>query len=125
MAARTGKAYIYINGVLQEAMAGAKLDGVGGSTRELVKGTQRYGYSEEVSDIKLTCSFAHGPGISVEALNAITDGVVQFECDSGPIFTLTDAFNMTADLDVAGHKVDCTFGAMDSQEAGAADSTSA
>lgn len=123
MAARTGRAYIYINGVLQESMPGAKLEGVDDTKRETVIGSQRYGYTEETSDGVLTVSFAHGPGISVKALNAVTDAVIQFECDSGPIFTLIDAFNKSAALN--GKNVDCVFGFIDSDEVGASDSTSA
>jgi hypothetical protein len=123
MAARTGKAYIYINGVLQETMKGAKLDGLGGNTRDVVKGSQIYGYSEEAVEVTLACGFAHGPDISAAAINAITDAVIMFETDTGVIFTLIDAFNTKVGIDVDGHKLDCEFKAVSSVETGASAST--
>lgn len=125
MSQRTGKAYIYINGVLQETMKGSKLDGLGGIIRDVVKGSQVYGYAEEATEVTLTCSFAHGPDISAEAINALTDDVIMFETDSGVIFTLMDAFNTKVSLDVDGRKLDCEFKAISAPETGATDSTTA
>jgi hypothetical protein len=124
MAQRTGKAYIYVNGVLQETMKGSKLEGLGGITRDVVKGSQIYGYAEEAVEVTLSCSFAHGPGISAEAINAITDAVILYETDSGVLFTLLDCFNSKPpSLDVDGHKLDCEFKAVVATETGAGDST--
>jgi hypothetical protein len=123
MAMRTGRVWIELNGVLQESMSGAKAENIGGIQRTPVEGSDVYGHTEEVKAPHITCSFPHGPGISLKSLNAFVDGVLMFVCDSGPIFTIVDAFNMKADLN--GKNVDAEFGGVQSTETGASDSTSA
>jgi hypothetical protein len=116
MAQRTGRAFIYIDGTLQETMKGATLDAIIGLEREAVVGSQVYGYSEDAKAATLNCSFAHGPGISMEAIGAITDSAITFQTDSGVIFNLEGAFYASGKLDVDGHKVDCVFMAPICQE---------
>lgn len=109
MAQRTGRAFIYIDGTLQETMKGATLDGIIGLERDDVTGSAVYGFAEEAKAATLTCSFAHGPDLSVEAIGAITDDAITFQCDSGPIFNLEGAFYCSSKLDVDGHKLDVVF----------------
>jgi hypothetical protein len=116
MAQRTGRAFIYIDGALQETMKGAMLDDAAGIARDAVIGSQVYGSYDEARAPKLTCSFAHGPDLSLQALADITDSSIMFQCDSGPIFVMEGAFFCNGKLDVDGHKVDCEFQALHCEE---------
>jgi hypothetical protein len=92
------------------------LEDITGLYRDAVIGSQVYGFSEEARAAKLTCSFAHGPDVSIQQLGQITDSSIMFQCDSGPIFVMEGAFFCNAKLDVDGHKVDCEFQALHCEE---------
>lgn len=93
---RTGKVYISIDGLVQESMDGAKLTGAEGSERDAVTGTSVFGFMEKTVVPTIDCEFAHGNGISIMALNAITNSTITFACDSGPIFLLNNAWKSKA-----------------------------
>jgi hypothetical protein len=89
---RTGKAFIKIDGVLFETMNGATLTNPMGVERDAVVGTDVFGYSEKAVVPTITGKFAHGAGISLTDLASIVDSTITFECDSGPVFVLRNAW---------------------------------
>lgn len=89
---RTGKAFVLINGVQQETMDGATLSDPGGISRAVSKGNAVFGYTEQIEVPTLECEFAHGTGVSTQALVALTNETIIFRCDSGVDFVLTNAW---------------------------------
>ncbi len=107
---RTGKVYIKINGMLYESMPGAKLTDPMGVTREDVVGTDVFGYAEKAVAPSIGCEFAHGSGLSLQALAACVNETITFECDSGPTFILRNAWYASGmELTGGEGKVACTF----------------
>ena len=98
---RTGRVYIYINGVLVESMPGAKGENLGAPIQRqpVESDIGPVGYFEETKAPKVTFKLAHGPAVSVEAIMAIVNGQLQFVSDSGPSYNLTGAFAAKADVD--------------------------
>lgn len=98
---RTGRVYLYLNGVLLESMPGAKGENLGAPiTRAPVESdVGPVGFYVETKSPKVTFKLAHGPKVSIAAIMAIENGELQFVTDSGPSYTLTGAFAMKADLD--------------------------
>jgi hypothetical protein len=102
MAQYTGRAYIRADGTLYETLAGAKLTNPFGIERQAVVGADVFGFTEKVVVPTVDCDFAHGPGVSIGVLGAMTDVTVTFECDSGVVFVLSNAWcakagDLTAD----------------------------
>lgn len=89
---RTGKVYIKINGNLYESMPGAKLTDPMGIERPEVVGTDVFGFTETAKVPTISCEFAHGSGLSLQAVAACVNETITFECDSGPTFILRNAW---------------------------------
>ena len=89
---RTGKVYIQIDGVSMESMDGAKLTNYEGNERDAVSGTDVFGYLEKVAVPTIAAEFAHGPLIIMDAIAAITNSTITFQCDSGPTYALLNAW---------------------------------
>ena len=119
---RTGRVFIYIDGVLKESMPGAKGENLGASIQRqpVESDVGPVGYFEETKAPKVTFKLAHGPAVSVKAIMAVVNGQLQFVSDSGPSYNLTGVFAMKADIDAGKPAVvDVEMGALLSTEQGA------
>ncbi len=113
----TGRAFIYIDGALYESGDDAKLTGVMGVKRNTVKGAQVYGFTEEVVEATVQASFFHNASISLSAFEALTDITVTFQTDSGPVFTLVNAWTSEmGELGAKEGKFSVTFTSADVDE---------
>lgn len=107
---RTGRAFVKVNGNLFETMDGAKLMNIPGFERKPVVGTDVFGFTEGAAAPEIQAEFAHGSGLSVTDLYAIVDGTITFECDSGPVFILRNAWTAkVSDLTGGQGKLGVTF----------------
>jgi len=89
---RLGKAYIKVDGDLLETMPGAKID-IGGVVRNPVVGSHGLlGYAEQAKEATVECEISIGPNTSLAKLAAIKDTTVMFECDTGQVFVIRNAF---------------------------------
>lgn len=88
---RLGKAYIKADGNLLETMPGAKID-IGGVTRNPVVGTNTVGYAEQTKEAMVECEISVGPDTSLIKLAAIRDATINFECDTGQVYIIRNAF---------------------------------
>lgn len=92
MAQVFGRAYITVYGQRLRSMAGAKLD-LGGYVREeVLGGSTVLGYSEKVKAASLECAIALVRGDAIEDLRNLTSENILFECDSGQIYVIRNAF---------------------------------
>lgn len=88
----TGKATIVINGQILKTESGASLQ-TGGITREEVisdQGTVDYREVNIASEI--SGSVIHDAGTSLDAIRQSTGIPVNFETDSGVVYTISNAF---------------------------------
>ncbi|HVJ53451.1 MAG TPA: phage tail tube protein [Aliidongia sp.] len=117
---RTGRAFVRANGTLYETLDGAKLSNIAGIERSAVTGAAVFGFTEKTAIPTIDCDFAHGPGVSVATLIAMTDVTITFECDSGVTFVLGDAWcSKGGDLAADGSaKLTVQFMALTCQEQG-------
>jgi hypothetical protein len=89
---RLGKAWIKVNGELLESMPAAKLD-VGGYDRDPVIGaTVVLGFSEKVHPASVECEISVGKDTRVLDMNKWVSESITFECDTGQVFVIRDAF---------------------------------
>lgn len=106
----TGRAYIYVDGQLYESGDDAKLSGVMGVKRNVVKGAEVYGFTEEAVEAQVVASFLHGNGLSLASFRSMTNVTVTFACDSGPTYTLPGAWvSELGDLTAKDGKIQVTF----------------
>jgi hypothetical protein len=116
---RTGKVFISIDGTLYESQKGATLTDPMALARTPQVGNAVYGYTEEAKPPTVKAKFSHGSGLSLQALAAVTNGTLEFRCDSGPKFILRGAF-YTEGMTLTGGEgwVDVTFAAKTCREQG-------
>lgn len=89
---RLGKAYIKVDGELLETMPGAKID-IGGFQRPSVDGSHTIlGYAETIKPSRLECEIAIGASTSLAKFRDITDATVTFECDTGQVYIMRNAW---------------------------------
>lgn len=89
---RLGKAYIKIDGDLLETMPGAKID-IGGDKRDPVVGSHTvHGYAEAIMPSRVDCEISVGPNTSLAKIRDITDATVTFECDTGQVYIVRNAW---------------------------------
>jgi hypothetical protein len=91
MARKLGRATLTVNGVYIETEAGAELDPGGVVGKEVRTG---YGihYAEELMPAVVKGVTTLGEGQSLEALRALLDVDVTFECDTGQVYLVRHAF---------------------------------
>lgn len=86
-----GVVHIRVNGGLLDSEPGASID-IGGAVRTPVLGDGRViGYSESVKEAVIECVISVGQGTSLAALRDIAGAVATFECDTGQVYTVTNA----------------------------------
>lgn len=89
---RLGKAFIKVDGDLLESMPGAKID-IGGNKRDPVVGSHTvYGYAEQVQPARVEVEISVGPNTSLAKLRDITDATITFECDTGQVYIVRNAW---------------------------------
>lgn len=89
---RLGKAYIKVDGGLLESLPGAKID-IGGVTRNTVVGSNAvHGYAEQLKPAEVDCEISVGPDTSLAAMSAWNDVTVTFECDTGQVYVVRNAW---------------------------------
>lgn len=91
MAQLTGIVFIKVNSELLQSLPGATLD-VGGYNRSAVEGYTLYGYTEQFKSAMVTCTVAHGANTDLTEMSGWKDVTITFECDSGPQYTIANAF---------------------------------
>jgi hypothetical protein len=89
---RTGKVFIRVGGEQVESLPDATLKDFMGGKRTPVVGNAVYGFTEEVVAPTIECQVAHGPSVSMKRLWDMQDVTAIFECDSGPVFVLSNAW---------------------------------
>jgi hypothetical protein len=90
MAKVTGIVKVAVNGTIQRSEIGAELD-FGGMERTPAVGYKLYGFSEKLVPAHLKYTLFHMSDTDLLALKDIVGGTARFECDSGPIYPLTNA----------------------------------
>ncbi len=92
MGQRFGKAFIKADGKLLETMPGAKID-LGGVTRDVVIGANAvHGYAEKIKEPMVECEISLGVDATLKDLAAITDATITFECDTGQVYVVRNAW---------------------------------
>lgn len=112
MGMRLGKAFIKVGGQLLESMPGAKLD-IGGKERVAVVGANNvHGFTEKVRPALMECEISVGKDTDLLQHEKWTAESVTFECDTGQVFVMRDAFSMEPPVmtaDEGGGKVPVKF----------------
>lgn len=87
-----GKAYIKANGELLRSETGAKID-LGGVNRNVVKGAAGvHGFAEETMESTVECTIALATGDTLEKFRAMKDVTITFECDTGQVYVVRNAW---------------------------------
>lgn len=89
---RTGQIYVRVGGNLLQSLPGATLKDFAGVKRTPVVGTKVHGFIEETVVPTIECEVSHGADVSVDTLMKIVDATATFECDSGPVYVLANAW---------------------------------
>lgn len=104
MAKATGIVTIELDGETLESETGATLN-VGGVNREaLITETGNIFAMETRVPATIECSVLHLTGTDLTTLANIVDGVLNFKCDTGQVYTITNAF-LTEPPSLSGGKV--------------------
>lgn len=112
----TGICYIRIDGNLLRSKEGAKLNNIGGKTREAVTGHSVYGYTEKVEAPSIEATLADTKDLSLKDLHDTVDATITFETDTGKIYILSHAWCENAIELAAGGDVAVTFTGMNIEE---------
>lgn len=86
-----GRAYIKVDGDLLRSNTGAKID-LGGVMRAAVVGNEMHGFSESVKEATVDCEISLAKGDSLEKIRNIADATITFECDTGQVYIVRQAF---------------------------------
>lgn len=92
MAKLLGRATIKWDGNTLRTEKGSKLN-MGGVERKPVEGDTVHGYTEEIKAPFIDCNINLAAGDSLQEIKDITDATVCFECDTGQVYTLTNAWS--------------------------------
>ncbi len=86
-----GRVLLRLNGQPLYSEKGAKLT-LGGVKREPINLQYAFGYSEDGEPAKVECTTALAKGMSLQTLRTSVDAVLQFECDTGQIYVINNAY---------------------------------
>jgi hypothetical protein len=100
MAQVTGIVKVAVNGKVQRSEIGATLS-FGGKERAPVVGFRVYGYQEKIAPATLKFTLKHLSDTDIITLKDTVGATARFECDTGPVFTISNAF-VTKPLDLKG-----------------------
>jgi hypothetical protein len=90
----TGIVRINVNGQLQSSLPGATIV-FGGVVRTAHSGHGYYGMSEAFRPASLRFTIVHQNSTDIRTLGDSTEKTLMFECDSGPVYTITAAKSTT------------------------------
>ena len=116
MAQVTGICYVRINGKLLRSKEGAKLDNIGGKTREAVVGHSVYGFTETVVAPSVEATLADTKDLKLKDIANTTDATITFETDTGKQYVLSHAWCENALSLSQGGDVEVKFTAMNCEE---------
>lgn len=107
----TGVVRIKIDGELVESKEGAKFSGINMVEREEQMSSDGVaGFSEKPVVPMIECTLIHKASLNLTAIGAITNSTIFFECDTGKVYALYEAWCATAlDLTGGGGEVPVTF----------------
>lgn len=91
MAKMFGKAKVSSDGQQLLVSEDSKLN-LGGNKRNVVKGTEVYGYAEETMEATVDCNVFIDGNTDLDALNNTTDATIMFTCDTGQSYVLAHAW---------------------------------
>lgn len=91
MAKMFGKATVKVDGQAMLVDDASKLM-TGGNKRNVVKGTEVYGYAEEAMEASVDINVFIDANTDLDAINAMADVTVMFQCDSGQTYVLPHAW---------------------------------
>lgn len=92
MAQKTGRVKIKLDGATLRSKAGASLQ-IGGTRREADTDDQgRVYYREMDTPATVSCTLIHTSDTDLIALRDFKDGTINFECDTGTVYTIGGAF---------------------------------
>ena len=91
MAKRFGKAFIKLNGQVLESDDGATCD-IGGTKRNTVTGNEVHGFTEEEVPSRVECDIYVGAETSLDTLRGAAGVPVEFEMDTGQIYSTSEAW---------------------------------
>ncbi len=113
-----GRATIKWDGNVLKTDKGAKLN-MGGVERKPIEGDTVHGFAEETKAPFVECNVNLGKGDSLQEIKDITDATVVFECDTGQVYTLCNAWSSIPPEITAGEggKVPVKFYGMKCDEA--------
>jgi Phage tail tube protein len=86
-----GKAFVKMGGLLLESMPGAKLNPGGVKRTPVTTAAGAVHYSEEPVPATIECEIAFSKDTKILDLNKFV-GNITFECDTGQVFVVRDAF---------------------------------
>ena len=87
----TGRATITWNGRSLDTKNGASLD-PGGITRESQTGDQSIHFTEKLRPAMVKCEANWTGDLSLVELNDIRDATIQFQCDTGAVYVIRQAW---------------------------------
>ncbi len=88
---RLGRAFIKWNGKVLDTEPGAKLN-IGGLQNKTGKTSHNVYYTQELMESHLECVVPLAPGDSADEYRAITDATITFECDTGQVYLIPNAW---------------------------------
>lgn len=91
MSQRLGRAFIKVNGGLLESLPGASID-IGGVKRNVVKGNSVHGFAEEAMESMVECELSIDKNSRPHDWAKWADVSITFECDTGQVFVVRNAF---------------------------------
>lgn len=86
-----GRVTVKVDGQTILTDKGAKLN-TGGVSRKVVEGDTVHGYAEEVKAPYVECQASITADTSLSDFNDVTDATVTFECDTGQIYVIRNAW---------------------------------
>jgi hypothetical protein len=109
MKQKTGVVKIWVNSVLMRSKKGAKLT-VGGKKRELDEDASEPVFTEQNAAPQVEFTVQHTADFSIKAWQAVTDGTITYECDTGSVYILQGACYLEGG-ELADGEVSFTFAA--------------
>ena len=115
---KTGRAFIKHDGKLLPSRDGAVLKFGSLSRKPVVGADSVHGFVEKVQAPSVECTLTHGDDLSLQELHDIVDATITFECDSGPVYVLRNAWidPEGLDLTVGEAEAKCVFHAKTAEE---------
>ena len=106
----TGRIYVRVNGELLLSQEGAKLGNITGVERTAVVGNDVHGYTEKAVVPFIEVPITHTVETKLMEMAKIDEASITFECDSGKVYVLRQAWLANAlELEAGGKPVSLRF----------------